>query len=38
MWQVLDKQTLTALYAAAILIPFCFAYFIGRLAGWWRGL
>lgn len=36
MWEILDEHALVALYAAIILIPFATAYFIGRLAGWWR--
>ncbi len=38
MWEILDGHTLAALYAAAFLTPVCVAYFLLRLAGWWRGL
>lgn len=37
MWQMLDLHTLIGIYAAIILIPFSFAYFVGRIADWWRG-
>jgi len=37
-WEILDSHDLAALYAAAFLIPFCAAYLLMRLAGWWRGL
>lgn len=38
MWEILDGHTLVALYAISFLVPFAFAYFILRLAGWWHGL
>ncbi len=35
MWQILDIDSIVAIYAAIILIPFAFAYFIMLIADWW---
>jgi len=35
MWDSFNLHSLVAIYAAVILIPLAFAYFIQRIAGWW---
>ncbi len=35
MWKSFDLHSLIAIYAAIILIPFSFAYFIQRIVDWW---
>lgn len=36
MWDSFDIHSLVAIYAAVILIPFAFAYFIIRISDWWN--
>lgn len=35
MWDSFNLHSLVAIYAAVVLIPLAFAYFIQRISGWW---
>lgn len=36
MWQVMDAHSIAKIYAALVLTSVVFAYFVGRIAAWWR--